>query len=41
MLCFRAIIPSRRNVDDYEEDMEEGTSELTRNLNRRFNKVTN
>ena len=40
MLCFRAIIPDRGNVHDYEEDMEEGTSELTRNLNRRFNKVT-
>ena len=39
MLCFRAIIPDRGNVHDYEEDMEEGTSELTRNLKRR-SKVT-
>ena len=38
MLCFRAIIPSRRSVHDYEEDMEVGTSELNRNLKRR--KVT-
>ena len=35
MLCFRAIIPDRGNVHDYEEDMEEGTSELTRNLKRK------